>query len=138
VNQYFIHSRMRENWGYLGLAKQRHEASIGETKAADRVMKRTLYLDGVPNMQRLNPIRAGEGAVEQHRLDLELEKPAIARYNKAIALCAQKGDKGTRDLPWEILRVEEHGADSLESQLRIANEIGKKRYLAEQIHAERP
>jgi bacterioferritin len=134
VNQYFIHSRMCENWGYKRLAKQKYEESIGEMKDADRVIKRILYLEGVPNMQRLSPILAGEDAVEQHRLDLELERAAIARYNKAIALCVSKGDNGTRDLLEDILRGEEHGADWLESQLHIVEEIGKERYLAEQIH----
>ena len=134
VNQYFIHSRMCENWGYERLAKRKYEESIGEMKDADRLIRRILYLEGVPNMQRLGPVRAGEDPVEQHRLDLEMEKAAIARYNAAIALCAGKGDNGTRDLLEEILRGEEHGADWLESQLHIVEEIGKERYLAEQIH----
>ncbi len=134
VNQYFIHSRMCENWGYKRLAKQKYEESIGEMKDADRIIKRILYLEGVPNMQRLNPIRAGEDAVEQHVLDLDLERAAIARYNKAIAVCAQKGDNGTRDLLEQVLHGEEEGADWLEGQLHIVEEIGKERYLAEQIH----
>ena len=134
VNQYFIHSRMCENWGYERLAKRKYEESIGEMKDADRLIRRILYLEGVPNMQRLGPVRAGEDPVEQHRLDLEREKAAIARYNAAIALCAGKGDNGTRDLLEEILRGEEHGADWLEAQLRIVEDIGKERYLAEQIH----
>ncbi len=134
VNQYFIHSRMCENWGYERLAKRKYEESIGEMKDADRLIRRILYLEGVPNMQRLGPVRAGEDPVEQHRLDLEMEKAAIARYNAAIALCAGKGDNGTRDLLEEILRGEEHGADWLEAQLRIVEDIGKERYLAEQIH----
>jgi len=134
VNQYFIHSRMCENWGYERLAKRKYEESIGEMKDADRIIRRILYLEGVPNMQRLGPVRAGEDPVEQHRLDLEMEKAAIARYNAAIALCARKGDNGTRDLLEEVLRGEEEGADWLESQLRIVEDIGKERYLAEQIH----
>ncbi len=134
VSQYFIHSRMCENWGYQRLAKQKYEESIGEMKDADRVIRRILYLEGVPNMQRLGSVRAGEDAIEQHRLDLEMEKAAIVRYNEAIVLCARKGDNGTRDLLEEILRGEEHGADWLESQLHIVEEIGKERYLAEQIH----
>ncbi|MCC6641057.1 MAG: bacterioferritin [Deltaproteobacteria bacterium] len=134
VNQYFIHSRMCENWGYQRLAKQKFDESVGEMKDADRVIRRILYLEGVPNMQRLGPVRAGEDAVEQHRLDLDMEKAAIARYNDAIALCVRKGDNGTRDLLEDILRGEEHGADWLESQLHIVDEIGKERYLAEQIH----
>lgn len=134
VNQYFIHSRMCENWGYQRLAKQKYDEAIGEMKDADRVIRRILYLEGIPNMQRLGSVRAGEDAVEQHRLDLEMEKAAIARYNAAIALCVRKSDNGTRDMLEEILHGEEHGADWIESQLRIVEEIGKERYLAEQIH----
>jgi bacterioferritin len=134
INQYFIHSRMCGNWGYERLEKKKYEESIGEMKDADAVIKRILYLDGVPNMQRLNPVRVGEDAVEQHRLDLALETESIARLNKAIELCGQKGDAGSRELLEHILKGEEESADWLESQLHIVNEIGKEQYLAEQIH----
>jgi bacterioferritin len=134
INQYFIHSRMCDNWGYRRLAKKKHEESIDEMKDADKIIQRILYLEGVPNMQRLGPIRAGEDAVEQHRLDLEMERAAIERYNRTIALCSSKGDHGTRELLEDILQGEEHSADWLESQLHIVEEIGKERYLAEQIH----
>jgi bacterioferritin len=134
INQYFIHSRMCDNWGYRRLAKKKHEESIDEMKDADKIIQRILYLEGVPNMQRLGPIRAGEDAVEQHRLDLEMERAAIERYNRTIALCSSKGDHGTRELLEGILQGEEHSADWLESQLHIVEEIGKERYLAEQIH----
>jgi bacterioferritin len=134
INQYFIHSRMCENWGYQRLKKKKHEESVEEMKDADAVIRRILYLEGVPNMQRLNPVRVGEDAVEQHKLDLELETAAIARLNKAIALCTEKGDGGTRELLEHVLKGEEESADWLESQLHIVKEIGKERYLAEQIH----
>jgi bacterioferritin len=134
INQYFIHSRMCENWGYLRLAKKKYEESIDEMKDADRLIKRILYLDGTPNMQRLNPVRVGEDAVEQHALDLELETENIERLNAAIALCREKGDNGTRELLEEILVGEEHAADWLESQLNVVKDIGKERYLAEMIH----
>jgi bacterioferritin len=134
INQYFIHSKMCANWGYERLAKQKHEESIGEMKDADAVIERILYLDGVPNMQRLNPVGVGEDAVEQHKLDLALETEAIRRLNDAIALCREKGDNGTRDLLEQILKGEEEGADWLEAQLHIVDEIGKAAYLAEQIH----
>ena len=134
INQYFIHSRMCENWGYQRLAKKKFAESVEEMKDADAVVKRILYLEGVPNMQRLNPVRVGEDAVEQHRLDLELETAAIGRLNQAIALCAEKGDGGTRELLEHVLKGEEESADWLESQLHIVKEIGKERYLAEQIH----
>ena len=134
INQYFIHHKMCENWGYQKLAKRKYEESIGEMKDADALIERILYLEGVPNMQRLNPVRVGEDAVEQHRLDLAVETEAIARLNRAIALCLEKGDGGTRELLEHILKGEEDGADWLEAQLHIVDEIGKERYLAEQIH----
>lgn len=134
INQYFIHHKMCENWGYARLSHKKREESIGEMKDADAVIDRILYLEGVPNMQRLNPVRVGEDAIEQHKLDLALERDAIERLNKGIAACAAKGDNGTRELLEKILVGEESGADWLESQLHIVGEIGKERYLAEQIH----
>jgi bacterioferritin len=134
VNQYFIHHKMCDNWGYERLSKKKREESIGEMKDADAVIERILYLEGVPNMQRLNPVKVGEDPIEQHKLDLALEKDAIGRLNTGIALCVEKGDNGTRELLEKILVGEESGADWLESQLHIVGEIGKERYLAEQIH----
>src|SRR4030095_3678187 len=92
VNQYFIHHKMCENWGYRRLAKKKYEESIGEMKDADEVIERILYLEGVPNMQRLNPVRVGEDPGEEHRLDLALETEAIKRLNARIAVC-----RGTRE-----------------------------------------
>ncbi len=134
INQYFIHHKMCENWGYQRLSKQKYEESIGEMKHADRVIERILYLEGVPNMQRLFPVRVGEDPVEQHRLDLEVEIEAVKRLNAAIKLCCEKGDGGTRELVEHILVEEEEGLDWLESQLHLVEEVGKERYLAEMIH----
>ena len=134
INQYFIHHKMCENWGYQKLSHKKREESIDEMKDADKVMERILYFDGVPNMQRLNPVRVGEDPIEQHRVDLALETEAIGRLNDAIALCRDKGDNGTRDMLEDILTGEEESADWLEAQLHIVEEIGKEQYLAEQIH----
>jgi bacterioferritin len=134
INQYFIHAKMCENWGYKRLAAQKRHESIGEMKHADAVIERILYLDGIPNMQRLSPVRVGEDPVEQHRNDLAVEVEAISRLNKAIALCVAKGDNGTRELLAGILKNEEEGADFLETQLHLIEEIGKAKYLAEQMH----
>jgi len=134
INQYFIHHKMCENWGYERLSKQKREESIGEMKDADALIERILFLDGVPNMQRMNPVGVGEDPIEQHKIDLALELDAIKRLNKAIALCRDKADNGTRELLEEVLKGEEEGADWLEAQLHIVEEIGKKAYLAEQIH----
>ncbi len=133
INQYFIHYKMCENWGYKRLASKKREESIDEMKDADAIMERILYFDGVPNMQRLNPVRVGEDPVEQHRLDLAVETEAIERLNKAIALCRDKADNGSRELLEGILKGEEDSADWLEAQLHLVEEVGKENYLAEQI-----
>ena len=134
INQYFIHFRMLENWGYQRLAKKKREESIEEMKHADRVIARILCLDGVPNMQRLSPVRVGEDPVEMHKVDLELEVEAVERLNRSIALCTSKNDAGTRELLDHILKEEEDSVDWLETQLHLIGDIGRERYLAEHIH----
>jgi bacterioferritin len=134
INQYFIHHKMCENWGYERLSKKKRAESVDEMKHADTVIERILYFDGVPNMQRLSPVRVGENPIEQHKLDLAVETEAIDRLNRCIALCREKGDNGSREILESILEDEEEGADWLEAQLHIVDEIGPERYLAEQIH----
>jgi len=104
INQYFVHAKMCENWGYRRLAANKRSESIGEMKDANAIIERILYLEGIPNMQRLSPVRVGEDPVEQHRNDLAVETEAIERLNKAIALCVSKGDNGTRELLENILK----------------------------------
>jgi bacterioferritin len=136
INQYFIHYRMCENWGYQKLAHKKREESIEEMKHADDVIERILFLDGVPNMQRLSPVRVGENPIEQHQLDLELELSACKRLNEAIALARDKADNGSRDLMEGILKNEEESVDWLEAQLHLVEEVGRERYLAEMINGE--
>jgi bacterioferritin len=133
INQYFVHGRMCENWGYRRLANKKREESIDEMKDADRLIERILFLEGVPNLQRLNPVRVGEDPIEQHRLDLAMELEAVARYNRGVALAREQGDNATRALLEELLRGEEESVDWLEAQLHVVGEIGKERYLAEQL-----
>ena len=133
INQYFIHYKMLENWGYKRLAKKKREESIEEMKHADRVIERILYLGGVPNMQRLSPVRVGEEPIEMHKLDLTLELEAVARLNRAIVLCLSKNDAGTRDLIEKILSEEEDAIDWLEAQLHQLNDMGRENYLAQQL-----
>ncbi len=134
INQYFIHAKMLANWGYAKLAKDKHDESIDEMKDADKVIDRILYLDGIPNMQRLNPVRVGETITEMHTVDLALEVGAVARLNKAIAAARDAGDNGTRMMLEDILTGEEHAVDHLEAQLGIIETIGEAAYLAEHIH----
>ncbi len=133
INQYFIHSRMCEDWGFQKLAAKKRGESLEEMKHADMIIARLLFLEGVPNMQRYFPVKVGEDAVEQHRLDLEVEYDAVKRLNAGIALCLDKGDNGTRELLATILRQEEEGIDWLEAQLHLVEAIGKESYLTQQM-----
>jgi bacterioferritin len=134
INQYFIHAKMCENWGYRRLAEHIRGESIGEMKHADRLIERILYLEGVPNVQRLGKVRVGETVAEQFKLDYKVEEEAIPRLNKAIALAVEVSDNGTRDLLEEILESEEEHADWIEAQLELIKQVGEQNYLAQQIH----
>jgi bacterioferritin len=134
INQYFIHARMCSNWGFERLAKKKREESIEEMHDADRLIERILFLGGTPNMQRLFPVRVGEDAIEQHRLDLQLEVEAVQRYNRGVALAREKGDNGTKELLEHHLKSEEASVDWLESQLYLVEKLGAQAYLAEQMH----
>jgi bacterioferritin len=133
INQYFIHHKMCDNWGYPSLSKYKREESIEEMKHADAVIDRILFLDGVPNMQRLNPVGVGEDPIEQHKLDLALELEAYKRLNDAIALCRNAADNGTRELLERILKEEEESIDWHETQLYLVEQIGKENYLSQHI-----
>lgn len=133
INQYFIHSKMCEDWGFLKLAAKKREEAMEEMKHADIVIARILFLEGVPNMQRYFPVKVGEDAVEQHRLDLEVEYDAVKRLNAGIELCRKMSDNTTRQLLESILQQEEEGIDWLEAQLHLVETVGKERYLAEQL-----
>jgi len=133
INQYFIHAKMLENWGYKKLAgKVRHE-SIDEMKHADQVISRILFLEGVPNLQRLNKLRVGETVKEQFESDVQLEYNAIKSLNQWIATARTLGDNGTEDLLTKILVGEEEHCDWLETQLGLIAQLGEPHYLAQQI-----
>jgi bacterioferritin len=133
VNQYFGHAKMQSNWGYEQLAEHARKESIDEMRHADELIERILYLEGMPNLQRLGPVRLGEDPVEQLRLDLELEVAAVERFNKGIALAATLGDNGTRELLEGMLTSEEDHVDWLETQLGLIEKLGDQLYLAEQM-----
>ncbi|HVW35336.1 MAG TPA: bacterioferritin [Acidimicrobiia bacterium] len=133
INQYFIHSKMQENWGYQRLAAKGREESFGEMKHAEELIERILYLEGVPNMQRLGPVPVGETVPEQLKAELETEKEAIGRLAAGIEQC-RRTDEGTRLLLEEILDDEEDHADWIETQLSLINDIGEGLYLNTQIH----
>jgi bacterioferritin len=133
VNQYFLHAKMLENWGFDRLAARIRKESIDEMKHADVLIERILYLEGVPNVQKLGRIRIGENVPEILASDLSLEQEAIPRLNQAIALCTSEGDHGTRVLLDEILRSEEEHLDWLETQQRLVVEVGLQNYLAQSV-----
>jgi bacterioferritin len=135
INQYFIHHKMCENWGYQRISAKKREESIEEMKHADDVIARILFFDGIPNMQRMNPVRVGENPIEQHELDLALELEAIERLNAGVALAREKGDNGTRELLERILVEEEESVDWHEMQLHLVKEVGKEAYLSEMINS---
>lgn len=135
INQYFIHYKMQENWGYQRLAHKGKEESFGEMKHAEELMERILYLEGVPNMQRLFSVKIGETVPEQLRAELETEKEAIARLAAGIEKC-RRTDEGTRLLLEEILHDEEEHADWLETQLSLISDLGEGLYLNTQVHGE--
>ncbi len=136
INQYFIHARMCENWGYERLWKKLREESIGEMKHADMVIKRILFLDGVPNLQRYGQINVGQTVKEQLHLDLALEHAAVPMLNQGIELARAEGDNGTRELLEQILISEEEHVDWIEAQLDLVKQVGEANYLAQQIKTE--
>lgn len=133
INQYFIHSKLLANWGYRRLAAYKRKESIEEMRHADEVIDRIIYLEGIPNMQRLNPVRVGEDVVEIHSVDLALELEAVERLNRGIAATTAAADNGTRALFERILKEEEEAVDWLETHLGMLKELGKERYLAQMI-----
>ena len=135
INQYFIHAKMCSNWGYNRLGDYVRHESIDEMKHADAIIDRILFFDGVPNMQRMNPIVVGETVPEQFERDLQLEYAAIKRLNDGIAHCVAVSDNATRALLEGILVSEEEHADWLETQLETIRQIGEAHYLAQQIHS---
>ena len=134
VNQYFLHAKMCENWGYLRLAAHNREESIDEMKHADILMDRILFLEGTPNMSELFPLRIGANVKDQLINDLAVELEACPRLNRAIETATEVGDNGSRELFEEILEEEEHHVDWLEAQLHMIDEIGLDNYLAQQMH----
>jgi bacterioferritin len=133
VNQYFLHAKMCANWGYHRLAEHVRKESIDEMKHADKLIERILFLEGVPNVQRLGKINIGQKVVEQLNLDLAVEMEAIPRLNDGIKLCRDIGDNGTEDLLTDILTSEEAHVDWLEAQLSQIAQVGEANYLAQQI-----
>ena len=133
INQYFIDSKMMANWGYHRLADKVRADSIDEMGDAEKLIDRILYLDGVPNLQRLGSVRVGETVTEKLTLALALETEAIDRLNTGIPICVGRGDNGSRELLEQILLGEEEHADWLETQLELVRQLGDVANLAEHL-----
>jgi len=133
INQYFVHAKMCENWGYERLAHKIREESIDEMKHADMVISRILFLEGVPNLQKLNKLRVGETVREQLESDLQLEYSAIAFLNQGVAASREAGDNASKDLFERILVSEEEHTDWIETQLELIRQVGEQNYLSQQI-----
>ena len=136
INQYFLHAKMCENWGYERLHHKVKERSFDEMKDADELIEHILYLEGVPNVQRLGTVHVGETVPEQFKTDLQAEKEMLGLLSEGVAHCAKVGDYTTRHMLEDMAEdVDEH-LDWIETQMETVKQVGLENYLSEQIKKE--
>ncbi len=134
INQYFLHGKICDNWGYFRLGAHYRKESIEEMVHAEKLMDRILFLDGTPNMTDIGKINVGSNIKAQFESDLALELHAVKHLNGAIKVATEVGDNASRALFEEILTDEEEHVDYLEGQLHAIGEMGIENYLAQQLH----
>ena len=135
INQYVLHSRMFNNWGYHRLGEREYDEACDEMKHADRLIARILFLEGLPNLQDLDKLLIGENVREALEGDLKLERRAHPMLKEAIAQCETIGDYVSRELFEDIMESEEKHIDFLETQLDVIDEVGLQNYLQSQMKA---
>ncbi len=128
INQYFLHSRMYQDWGLKELGEHEYQESVDEMKHADQLVQRILFLEGLPNLQNLGKLLIGEDVKEMLECDLQLERQAHPDLKKAIAYCESVGDYVSRELLEDILESEEGHIDWLETQLGLVERVGLENY----------
>ncbi len=133
INQYFLHAKMQANWGLTRLAEYTRDESIDEMKHAERITDRILFLEGLPNYQRLGTLRIGQTVREQMEADLSIELAVVERLRPGIILCREKGDATTANLLEEILADEERHIDYIETNLALMEQLGEQLYLAQLV-----
>lgn len=137
INQYFLHSRMLQNWGLEKIGRLEYKASIDEMKHADELIKRILFLEGLPNLQKLDRIRIGQNVQEVLECDLLVENEAVPHLKTCIQAAEKEHDYVSRDLFLHILESEEEHVDWLETQLSLLKQVGIQNYLQSQIEMEK-
>ena len=135
INQYFLHGRICKNWGYERLAEYIKKESIDEMKHADQLIERILFLEGLPNVQRLSKVNVGQSVGEILKNDYALEMLAVPMLNSGMQLCRELGDNGSEDLLRHILVSEEEHVDWLEAQFDLIKQVGEANYLSQQIRS---
>ena len=133
INQYFLHARMFRHWGLNKLDEYEYRESVDEMKHADLLINRILFLEGLPNYQRLGTLRIGQTVREQMESDLAIELAVVERLRPGIIMCREKGDATTANLFEEILADEEHHIDYIETNLELMNTLGDQLYLAQLV-----